>query len=64
MGEQPEPRPLTEGRRNFPLEALKVYAQLRANTTGKTEYIRTEDGILEIHPHPAAYRAYRGKELG
>ena len=56
-----KPRPLTEGRRNFPLAALVIYAQNRANTTGQTEYIETDDGILEIHPHPSIHRAYRGE---
>jgi len=55
-----EPRPITDGTRNIPLEALKVYAQLRANSTGQVEYIKTQDGIIEIHPHPSAYQAYRG----
>lgn len=54
-------RPVTEGRRNVPLEALRVYAQLRANTTGQIEYIRTEDGVIEIHPHPSAFKLYKGE---
>ena len=53
-------RPITDGKRNFPLAALMIYAQNRANTTGKTEYIDTEDGIIEVHPHPTIHRAYRG----
>lgn len=55
------PRPVTNGRRNFPLAALIIYAQNRANTTGQTEYIDTEDGVLEIYPHPVVMKAYRGE---
>lgn len=54
-------RPLTLGKRNFPLSALIIYAQNKANQTGKVEYIDTEDGIIEVHPHPARLKAYRGE---
>jgi len=53
-------RPLTDGKRNIPLAALVVYAQNRANTTGQTEFIETENGIVEVHPHPVVHKAYRG----
>lgn len=53
-------RPLTYGKRNIPLAALVVYAQNRANTTGQIEYIETDDGIVEVHPHPTVHKAYRG----
>jgi hypothetical protein len=55
-----QPRPITHGRRSFPVSALVIYAQNRANQTGRIEYIDTEDGIIEVHPHPVTTKAYRG----
>lgn len=56
-----KPLPITYGKRNFPVSALIIYAQNRANQTGQVEYIDTDDGIIEVHPHPATLKAYRGE---